>query len=306
MQRLTSLAELGGLRGPLHLALGVFDGVHLGHRAVVDAAVEGARVSGGLVGVVTFEPHPIQVLAPAKAPRRILASLEHKERLLAALGVSFVVVIPFTAEFAALEARDFADELFGSAADLKQVTVGEDWQFGRGRGGTVSLLREWGETRGVAVDAVAPIMAEGERISSTRIRQAIRDGNLSGAEAMLGREFSVFGIVAHGRQLGAKIGTPTANIEVGDEQLPPDGVYVVKAEVGGVLRKGVGNLGMRPTVGAERRLLEVHLFDFDGDLYGKEMEVWFGPYLRGEEKFADVEALKVQIGKDLARAREIG
>ena len=300
---MTSLEELGQLKGPLHLALGVFDGVHLGHRAVVDGAVAGARESGGVAGVVTFEPHPIQVLAPGKAPRRILASLEHKERLLEALGVSVMVVIPFTAEFARREARKFAGELFGCAPDLRQVTVGEDWKFGCDRGGTVGLLRTWGREAGVSVDAVAPVMMEGERISSTRIRQAIRDGNLGGAAAMLGREFSVYGVVAHGRQLGGKIGVPTANIEVGDEQLPPDGVYVVKAEVGGVLRKGVGNLGMRPTVGAERRLLEVHLFDFAGDLYGQEMEVWFGAYLRGEEKFADVEALKEQIGKDLARAR---
>jgi len=291
------------VEGALHLALGVFDGVHLGHRAVVDAAVAGARESGGVAGVVTFEPHPIQVLAPGKAPRRILASLEHKERLLEALGVSVVVVLPFTAEFARREAREFAEELFGCAPDLRQVTVGEDWKFGHDRGGSAVFLREWGKDAGVQVDAVAPVMMEGERISSTRIRQAIRDGNLAAAAAMLGREFSVYGVVAHGRQLGAKIGTPTANIEVGDEQLPPDGVYVVQAEVGGVLRKGVGNLGMRPTVGAERRLLEVHLFDFAGDLYGQEMEVWFGAYLRGEEKFESVEALKVQIGKDLARAR---
>jgi len=297
------LVELGGVEGALHLALGVFDGVHLGHRAVVDAAVAGARESGGVAGVVTFEPHPIQVLAPGKAPRRILASLEHKERLLEALGVSVVVVLPFTAEFARREAREFAEELFGCAPDLRQVTVGEDWKFGHDRGGSAVFLREWGKDAGVQVDAVAPVMMEGERISSTRIRQAIRDGNLAAAAAMLGREFSVYGVVAHGRQLGAKIGTPTANIEVGDEQLPPDGVYVVQAEVGGVLRKGVGNLGMRPTVGAERRLLEVHLFDFAGDLYGQEMEVWFGAYLRGEEKFESVEALKVQIGKDLARAR---
>ncbi|MDA0768037.1 MAG: riboflavin biosynthesis protein RibF, partial [Verrucomicrobia bacterium] len=261
------------------------------------------RESGGVAGVVTFEPHPIQVLAPGKAPRRILASLEHKERLLEALGVSVVVVLPFTAEFARREAREFAGEMFGCAPDLRQVTVGEDWKFGHDRGGSAALLREWGEEAGVLVEAAAPVMAEGERISSTRIRQAIRDGNLGGAAAMLGREFSVYGVVAHGRQLGGKIGVPTANIEVGDEQLPPDGVYVVQAEVGGVLRKGVGNLGMRPTVGAERRLLEVHLFDFAGDLYGQEMEVWFGAYLRGEEKFKDVEALKVQIGKDLARAR---
>jgi len=205
---------------------------------------------------------------------------------------------PFTGEF--------AEELFGSARDLRQVTVGEDWKFGHDRGGDVALLAEWGAAQGVRVEAVAPVMMEGERISNTRIRQAIRDGNLAAAAAMLGREFSVYGVVAHGRQLGAKIGTPTANIEVGDEQLPPEGVFVVRAEVGGVWGRGVGNLGMRPTVGAERRLLEVHLFDFSGDLYGQEMEVWFGAYLRGEEKFADVEALKVQIGKDLERARGMG
>ena len=302
MKRITSLVELGGAGGPLHLALGVFDGVHLGHRAVIDGAVAGAKESGGIAVVVTFEPFPIQVLAPEKAPRRILASLEHKERLLEALGVSYLVVLPFTKEFAEQEAGVFTDALFGIEG-LRQVTVGEGWKFGRDRGGTVELLREWGEEKGVAVDAAAPVMMQGGMISSTRIRQAIRDGNLEAATSMLGRKFSVFGVVAHGRQLGGKIGTPTANIEVGDEQLPPDGVYVVKAEVGGVMRNGVGNLGMRPTVGAERRLLEVHLFDFEGDLYGKEIEVWFGPYLRGEEKFAGVEELKVQIGKDLERAR---
>ena len=306
MQRLTSLAGLGKVEGALHLALGVFDGVHLGHRAVIDAAVVGARESGGRAGVVTFEPHPIQVLAPEKAPRRILASLEHKELLLEKLGVSLLVVLPFTPEFAVREAKVFAEELFGAAGSLRQVSVGDDWKFGRARGGTFPLLREWGAEHGVQVDGAGAVMIEGERISSTRIRQAIRDGNLEAAAAMLGREFTVFGTVAHGRQLGGKIGVPTANIEVGDEQLPPDGVYVVKAEVGGVMRKGVGNLGMRPTVGAKRRLLEVHLFDFEGDLYGQNMEVWFGEYLRGEEKFESIDALKAQIAKDLERARGEG
>lgn len=306
METMDSLQGLGQMENPLHLALGVFDGVHLGHRVVIEAAVQGARQSGGVAGVVTFEPHPIQILAPEKAPRRILASLRHKERLMEALGVSLMVVIPFTVEFAGREARAFAADLFTGAPDLRQVTVGEDWKFGHDRVGTVPLLRAWGAEHGVVVDAAAPVMMDGERISSTRIRQAIRDGNMAAAAAMLGRPFTVFGTVAHGRQLGGRIGVPTANIEVGGEQLPPDGVYVVKAEVAGVMRAGVGNLGMRPTVGAARRLLEVHLFDFEGDLYGQEMEVWFGEYLREEEKFSDVEALKVQIGKDLTRARARG
>lgn len=301
--RLASLAELGAVEERLHLALGVFDGVHLGHRAVIEVAVTGAAASGGVAGVLTFEPHPIQVLAPEKAPRRILATIEHKELLLEAMGVSYLVVLPFTKEFAECPAEEFAEALFSAPADLRQLAVGEDWRFGHGRRGSAAMLREMGEARGIEVVALAPVMERGERISSTRVRQALRDGNLGAAAAMLGRPYTVLGEVVKGRQLGGKIGVPTANIQTGEEQLPPNGVYVVQVLVDGEWRPGVGNLGMRPTVGGTRRLLEVHLFDFEGDLYGQEIEVRFGKFLRGERKFDGIDELKAQIAKDIREAR---
>jgi riboflavin kinase/FMN adenylyltransferase len=302
--RLTSLDDLGTVKDALHLALGVFDGVHLGHRAVIQTAVDGAAETGGLAGVLTFEPHPIQVLAPEKAPRRILASIEHKERVLEAMGVSVLVVLPFTREFAERSASEFAEALFSAPGDLRQIAVGEDWMFGHGRHGTAAMLRELGQGHGVEVSTLAPVMERGERISSTRIRQALRDGNLQAAAAMLGRPYTVLGTVVKGRQLGGKIGTPTANIEVGSEQLPPDGVYVVEVTLNGEPMPGVGNLGMRPTVNGKARLLEVHLFDFADNIYGREIEVEFGRYLRGEIKFDGIEALKAQIAEDIRDARE--
>lgn len=304
LQRMGSLAGLAEVEAPLHLALGVFDGVHVGHRAVIGAAVAGAAASGGVAGLVTFEPHPIQVLAPAKAPRRILASIRHKELLVARLGISVMVVLPFTRELAAQPAEEFAAALCAAAPDLRMISVGEDWQFGQGRRGTVAMLREIAAGHGIEVVAAAPVMQRGERVSSTRIRQALRDGNLKAAGAMLGRPYTVLGTVVKGRQLGGKIGVPTANIETGDEQLPPQGVYVVRTCIDGEWRPGVGNLGMRPTVGGTRRLLEAHVFDFTGDLYGQEIEVEFGRFLRGERKFDGIDALKAQIEEDLREARK--
>lgn len=304
MLRLNSFAELGELARPLHLALGVFDGVHLGHQAVIGAAVEGAKADGGLAGVMTFEPHPIRVLAPEKAPRRILASLEHKERLLEELGVEVFLVLDFTPELARRSAEDFADELL-SAPTLRQVVAGDDWKFGHDRRGTMSFLKSRGAERGVEVHTILPVILDGERVSSTRIRQALRDGNLSAAAAMLGRAYTVRGVVVKGNQLGRKLGYPTANIAVGGEQLPPNGVFAVSALVAGEERPGIANLGTRPTLAGERKLLEVHLFDFEGDLYGQDVEVRFGAHLRGEKKFAGLEELERQIGRDLERARAL-
>lgn len=289
---------------PLHLALGVFDGVHLGHRAVIGAAVDGARASGGIAGVMTFEPHPIRILAPERAPRQILASIDHKERLLEELEVELLLVLRFTPELAKRDADGFARELLG-APPLRQVAVGSDWRFGRDRAGTEAHLRRLGEELGVGVTVVEPVMVDGERVSSTRIRQALRDGNLAGAAAMLGRPYTVMGQVVEGDQLGRRMGVPTANIEAGGEQLPPDGVYAVTARVEGEERPGVANLGVRPTVGGARRLLEVHLFDFDGNLYGQPVEVRFGRRLRGERKFAGVEELRSQIERDLVAGRAL-
>jgi riboflavin kinase/FMN adenylyltransferase len=276
------------------LALGVFDGVHLGHQAVLDAA----RGEGQL-GVLTFEPHPVQVLAPDRAPRRILSNLEHKKRILSSLGVDFLVVINFTRDFANQEARQFADELF--ATGVMKLSAGDDWTFGRGRGGNIERLREWGNEAGVEVAQVRAVTLKGERISSTRIRQCLQEQDLHGAATRLGRPYSVFGEVVKGRQLGRTIGFPTANVAVSGEQLPPNGVYLVEGN--GV--RGVANIGTRPTVAdSSRRSLEVHLFAEGLPMdYGWKMEVSFLKKIRDEKKFDSLDELQKQIGKDVQKAK---
>lgn len=300
MLRFTGIDELARAKGPHHLALGVFDGVHLGHQAVIARALDGRAREGGTCGVLTFDPYPIRVLAPAKAPRRLLASLDHKAEILARMGVDFLLALPFDMARAGQEAEEFAREI--AAADVKTVAVGEDWRFGKGRRGDIALLARLSGTLGFRLEAVPPVMVEGERISSTRIRQAIRDGNLAAAARMLGRPYTVEGRVVEGRKLGRQIGFPTANVERGEEQFPPDGVWAVRARAGENCFRGVANLGLRPTVDGENRSLEVHLFDFAGDLYGQVLEVEFVSFLRGEQKFASLEELKAQIARDAEQA----
>ena len=287
------LHDLSGQDLTFGLALGVFDGVHLGHQAVLDAA----RGSGQL-GVLTFEPHPVQVLAPDRAPERILSNLEHKKRILSSLGVDFLVVINFTRDFANQEARQFANELF--ATGVTKLSAGDDWTFGRGRGGNVGRLQEWGGKHGVEVAEVGAVTLNGERISSTRIRKCLKEHDLDGAAAMLGRPYSVFGEVIKGRQLGRTIGFPTANVKVSGELLPPSGVYAVNGN--GV--RGVANVGTRPTVEqTSRRSLEVHLFSDEIPMtYGWELEVGFLRKIRDEQKFDSVEELQKQIARDVAQA----
>ncbi len=305
MQVFHSTDELRKLNVPVHLALGVFDGVHVGHQEVIRYAVDGARKEAGLAGVVTFEPHPIRVLAPELASRRILASIDHKAELLVDIGVDFLCVQEFTLDFSKREARDFIEDLAFSAGYLKRIAVGEDWIFGKARGGNVHHLREWGEELGFVVDAAAPVMVQGERVSSTRIRQAVRDGNLTAAKEMLGRDYTVVGTVEKGRQLARQLGFPTANVVAHNEQLPPDGVWELKAYIDGQAFKAIGNLGRRPTVETEdaRRLLEVHVFDFDGDLYGQVVEAKFLRFIRPEQKFNSMDELKAQIILDVASVR---
>ncbi len=303
MLRLTSFDELALTDGPLHLALGVFDGVHLGHRAVIGRVVEAAKREGGRAGVVTFDPHPIRVLAPEKAPRALLATLDHKAHLLAELGVEILLAIPFDAAFAQVEAEGFLDQL--CRAPVKTIAVGDDWRFGKGRQGDVAMLKQFSESHGFKLESVPPVMADGERISSTRIRQAIRDGSVTAVAEMLGQPYSVEGPVVEGRKLARQLGFPTANVVTGEVQLPPDGVWQVTASSDGVDFQGVANLGMRPTVDGTTRALEVHLFDFTGDLYGRTLEVTFVSYLRGERKFESIKALRQQIESDVLAARKL-
>ena len=304
MIRCKTIEELGGIGDSLHLAMGVFDGLHLGHQAVIETAVRGAVISGGVAGVLTFDPHPAQILDPENAPRRIFSSLGHQERLLSAMGVEVLLVLNFDNLMAHQTAAEFATRLF-SIPCLRQVVAGEGWQFGRGRKGTMAFLQSQSGKYRIDVDPVAPVMCGGEMISSTRLRKALREGDLDSVSRMLGRLYSMMGAVEAGEQVGRKLGAPTANIATGDEQLPPDGVYTVWARVEGERerREAVANLGVRPTVGGTRRLLEVHLLDFEGDLYGKSLEVIFGKMIRREKKFEGRAELETQIQLDIEEAR---
>jgi riboflavin kinase / FMN adenylyltransferase len=297
-----NLEALAAIDRPLHLALGVFDGVHLGHRAVITAAVRAAETDQGVAGVVTFDPHPIRVIAPQKAPSALLATLAHKAKIMGDLGVELFVPLTFDRDLAATPAEDFIDRLL--AGPVRSLAVGEDWRFGQNRGGDVEFLRQRARQDGFRLIAVPPVMLEGERISSTRIRQAIRDGNLEAAARMIGRPYSVSGPVVKGQELGRTLGFPTANVATAEAQIPPDGVWAVSArQADGPWLDGVANLGVRPTVDGNSRLLEVHLLDFAGDLYGRDLEVEFREFLRPENRFNSLEELRLQIAKDVEQAR---
>ena len=291
--------------GPAYLAVGVFDGVHLGHRAVIGRAVADARREPGAVAVVvTFDPHPLRVLRPEAAPR-LLTSTRHKFQFFAELGATHCLALPFDETFAATGPEDFITALAGSARPLREICVGFNWTFGRGGAGNLDLLTRLGERHGFAVVGLPSVSVDGETVSSTLIRQAVEAGDLTRAARFLGREFTILGTVVAGQQLARQLGFPTANLAAHNEQFPPNGVYAVEAEWREGKYPGVVNLGFRPTVAAPggERVLELHLFDFDGDLYGEDVEVSFRVFLRPERKFAGVEELRGQIALDVERAR---
>ena len=305
MKILRSISELSTLPGPLFLAIGVFDGVHLGHQTVISTSAKHANDADGTAVVVTFDPHPVKVLRPNNAPH-LLTATQHKIALIRDLGVAHLLVLHFDRVFAATSPEDFVLQLVENAKPLREICVGYEWSFGKGRAGNLALLKKLGEIHGFNVIGVEAVKVNGEVVSSTAIRQAIEQGNLVKATQMLGREYTILGTVIRGAQLGRKLGFPTANLSAHSEQFPPNGVYVTEARIGGALYRGVANLGFRPTVAAAKpeRLLELHLFGLDREIYGEEMEVRFLRYLRPEQKFADVEALRTQIAADVRQARE--
>ena len=306
MEILRSIAELESLRGPLFLAIGVFDGVHLGHQAVISAATSHARAADGTPVVMTFDPHPLKVLRPQHAPH-LLTATQHKIALIRDLGVEHLLVINFDRKFAATSPEEFVEELVMHSRPLREICVGHEWSFGKDRRGNLDLLKRLGVQFDFSVVGVPPVLANGEVVSSTAIRQAVEKGDLAKAAEMLGREYTILGTVTHGDNLGKKIGFPTANLSAHSEQFPPNGVYFADARVNGVLYYGVINLGYRPTVssGKSERVLEIHMLDFDRDIYGEDVEVRFMRHLRPERKFESLESLAQQIELDVRRAREL-
>jgi len=300
MEVLHDLGSLGSLPGPVYLAIGIFDGVHRGHRALIEEAQADAKKTGGTAVVMTFEPHPMMFFQRAEPPLR-LSSPRHKELLLERHGVTHLAVIPFEAARAGQTAEQFVEDLRASCRPLGGVVVGADWKFGKGRTGDVAMLEKLG---GFEVDGIPAVTLDGEVISSTAIRLAVARGDLAFAERALGRPYSVFGEVVRGSGKGQQLGFPTANINAAGYQLPPDGVYAARARFADKTFEGIANLGLRPTVSHDaRRVLEIHLFDFEGDLYGMETEVEFLRFVREERKFASVDELRDQIARDVAAVR---
>ena len=306
MQTLTSIESLASVRGPGHLAIGFFDGVHAGHQEVIAHARAAAAESGGTAVVATFDPHPLKFLRPDQAPR-LLTSTRHKALIMERLGVSHLLIIPFDAATAALEPAGFIEHIAAACRPMASITVGKSWAFGRGRTGTLATLQTLGKRHGFTAHGVCPVTFGGEPVSSTRIRTAVECGDFIDAGHLLARDYSILGTVVHGRHLGNQLGFPTANLALEAEQLPPLGVYAVRALVRGDLLPGVANLGHRPTVDANStgRHFEVHLFNFTGDIYGETMEVRFVQRLREEQRFENIEQLKTQIARDAVHARSV-
>ncbi|MBT8496095.1 MAG: bifunctional riboflavin kinase/FAD synthetase [Deltaproteobacteria bacterium] len=293
-----------GLRDPA-IALGNFDGVHVGHQALLRRAAD--RAGGGDTVVYTFEPHPARVLAPKLAPP-LLTSLDRKLELLDQAGASAVVVEPFTREFAGKSTSDFHAIL--KAMGAKYLVVGYDFTYGSKRSGSVETLRSFASEAGLGIDVVDAVDADGLVASSTKIREFIGEGNMPGAALLLGRPHEAQGVVIRGAGRGRTIGIPTANIAPGPELLPPAGVYAVRVErpagEPSASLPGAANLGVNPTFQDDGRLsLEVHILDFDEDLYGQPLRIEFIERLRGEKRFSGPDQLIAQIHQDIAKAREI-
>jgi riboflavin kinase/FMN adenylyltransferase len=305
MQRLThdqSFPET--LRGAI-IALGNFDGFHLGHQAVVGRAVQWGAHERRPVIVATFDPHPVRHFKPDTPPFR-LTSLDQRERMFAAAGADAMLVFNFGAELASTTAEDFVSKLLADKFGAAGVVTGEDFTFGKGRGGNATVLKELGAVHGIVAETVAPVLLDGERISSGRVREALKAADPGTAIQLLTRPFAVEGEVIHGDGRGKELGWPTANMGLGNYLRPAYGIYAVRVRLDDDSEQdGVASLGIRPMFDPPQELLEAVLFDFDGDLYGRTIEVALHHFLRPEAKFDSLEALKAQMDKDAAEARRL-
>jgi riboflavin kinase/FMN adenylyltransferase len=293
------------LRGGI-VALGNFDGFHLGHQAVVREAVEWARSQGRPAIVATFDPHPVRHFAPHVPPFR-LTTLEQREELFAAAGADAMLVFHFDDALANTTAEDFVTELLGERIGAAGVVTGEDFTFGKGRGGNLTVLRATGARSGIEARAVGPVMDGGRPVSSSRIRDSLKAGECEDAARLLTRPFAIRETVIHGDKRGREIGYPTANMEIGAYLRPRFGIYAVTGRIvaSGERLKGAASVGIRPMFDPPKELLEPYFFDFSGDLYGQEIEVALHHFLRPEIKFDSLAALQAQMAEDCDEARAL-
>ena len=305
MQRLTLAGGIPeAFKGSI-VALGNFDGFHLGHQAVVGRAVQRAFHERRPAIVATFDPHPVHFFKPGLPPFR-LTTLDQRERLFAHAGADAMLVFEFGPELASMDAEAFVADVLKQRIGAAGVITGDDFSFGKGRAGDVALLARLGTEHGIAAEAVPQVLLNGERISSGRIREALVAGDIGTATHMLSRDYAIAGAVQRGDARGRELGYPTANLSLGDYQRPKYGIYAVRVAMDdGSERPGVASLGVRPTFDPPEELLEAHLFDFDGDLYGRVIEVALHAYIREEKKFGDVADLIAHMREDETAARKL-
>lgn len=286
------------------LTLGNFDGVHLGHQAIFRTVTRRAKEIGGTSIAFTFEPHPLKVLAPERSPR-LLNTFHGKMRLFEAACIDIVICANFTRAFADQNPEDFARDILGKAIGAREVYVGYDYAFGRGREGSIEFLKQMGAAHGFQVGVIDAVSIDDMVVSSSRIRESISGGRVDEAQRLLGRHYAIEGKVVAGARRGHTLGFPTANLQTANELLPDYGVYAVQAVIDGRQLNGVASIGVRPTFGGGPVSIEVYLFDLNEDLYGQHMEVAFVRRLRKEERFPDAAALIRQMQDDVAAAKKI-
>ena len=289
---------------PVALTIGNFDGVHLGHQAMLAQVVMEARRRRLMSCVLSFEPHPREFFSPQSAPTR-LASLREKCELLGSNGIERLHVQRFTRRFAAMSPESFVGEYLGRGLKARWLLIGDDFRFGAKRAGDAAMLRELAARHQIEVAAMPSVTRAGQRVSSSAVRQALQAGDLATAEALLGRPYSITGRVVHGDKLGRELGFATANLQLRHNRPPLTGIYAVRVHgAAEAALPGVASLGVRPTVTSSgRAVLEVHLFDFSEDLYGRHLRVEFLHKIRDEEKYSDLETLRAQIARDCEAAK---
>jgi riboflavin kinase/FMN adenylyltransferase len=285
------------------VTIGNFDGVHLGHREIFRRVRQAAAELAGESAVITFVPHPLKLL-PSRKHLRLITPYAEKEELIAASGIDYLIVIPFTVEFAAINATDFVSRVLVGRVGMKKLIIGYDYAFGRNREGNVALLKRLGGELEFVVEVLEPIGSGEEVYSSTRIREMVGSGDVKGVVSLLGRHFSLTGTVVHGHHRGKGLGFPTANLATDNELIPKSGVYAVKVRIDDRIYDGACNIGSNPTFGDGAISIEVYIFDYAGELYGRSVRVYFIERIRGERKFPDAAALQKAIQSDVERCRE--
>src|SRR5687768_6019752 len=294
--------ENANIQKPTVLTLGVFDGLHLGHQRIMRTVVERAKAVDAVPTAITFDPHPRAVLHPETAPP-LLQTLDQRLANFEVLGIEQAIVIPFTREFAAQPAEDFLSNIVHDRLHAKEVYLGKGFEFGKGRGGNITLLREMSAQLGFVADEVPEVQLRGLRISSSRIRKLLDAGRINLARRMLGRPYGVEGVIIRGNRRGHTIGFPTANLKPHNRVVPKFGVYATATLLDGKWRRSITNIGVRPTFETEAEpSIETYIFDYDGDLYGDVLRVRFLHRIRDERKFNGIDELKAQIQRDTATA----